>query len=158
MKKSIHEWVQAFQDQEIPVLRQTEQNLADLSTHSDDLSPAQIAAVVYRDPLMTLRVLRFVNALPRGRLAGEVTTVEHSIMMLGITPFFDQFSNLSFIEDHLASNNFAFTGLMQVISRAHHAAYQAWIGQFSEMISRRKKFISARCFNLWGAGILVLRT
>lgn len=126
MKKSIPEWVQAFQDQDIPVLRQTGRALSDLSKNSDDLTPAKIAAVVYRDPLMTLRVLRFVNALPRGRLAGEVTTVEHGIMMLGINPFFVQFGNLNYIEDHLADNISAFTGLMQVISRAHHAAYQAW--------------------------------
>ena len=126
MQKSIQEWVQTFQDKDIPVLRKTGQELLALTKKIDDLTPAQIAAVVYRDPLMTLRVLRFINSLPRGRLAGEVTTVEHGIMMLGITPFFNQFSNLACIEDHLASNSSAFTGLMKVISRAHHAAYQAW--------------------------------
>lgn len=126
MHKSIQEWVQTFKDLDIPVLKKTGQDLLDLSNRSDNLTPPQIAAVVYRDPLMTLRVLRFVNALPRGRLAAEVTTVEHGIMMLGITPFFEQFKNLTYIEDHLAENSFAFNGLMKVISRAHHAAYQAW--------------------------------
>ena len=146
MHKSIHDWVQLFLDKEIPVLKRTEIDLLDLAEHSDDLTPSQIAAVVYRDPLMTLRVLRHVNAIPRGRLAGEVTTVEHGIMMLGVTPFFDQFCNLSYIEDHLADNSAAFTGLMKVISRAHHAAYQAW-----DWANVRNDFWNEERVEPWGA-------
>ena len=126
MQKSIDDWVKEFQEKDIPVLSKTADDLAILSMQSDKLTPPEIARVIYRDPLMTLKVLRFVNRMHRGRLAGEITTVEHAIMMLGINPFFNQFKQFSSIEDQLGQNKNAFTHLMQVISRAHHAAYQAW--------------------------------
>ncbi|TCV90195.1 HDOD domain-containing protein [Sulfurirhabdus autotrophica] len=126
MEKSIDNWVDEFRNKEIPVLRKTAKEFQRMSSNTRDLTPSRIAAVVYRDPLMTLRILRFINGMHRGRLAGEVTTIEHAIMMLGIDPFFKQFSQLTFIDDHLGYSRYAFVGLMRVISRAHHAAYQAW--------------------------------
>jgi len=74
---------------------------------------------------MTLKVLRLVNGMSRSRLSNEITTVEHAVMMLGVGTFFNRLSNLKAVEDSLKIFDGALPGLMQALSRAHHAAWQA---------------------------------
>lgn len=124
--RTIEDWVTDLSGRELPVLRRTAEELGALSGYTDDLSAAQIAAIVHRDPLMTIKVLGKANDMRRGHFSSDIVTVEHGVMMLGIDPFFRHFTRLPLLEHELARLPAARDGLLRVISRSHHAAYHAW--------------------------------
>lgn len=123
--KSITEWLDELKDRNFPVLRQTIAELGKLAGRAEHVKASQIADAVLRDPLMTLKVLHLVNGRSRSRLSNEITTVEHAIIMMGVGPFFNRFADLLAVEDALAPVEGALPELMRVLSRAHHAAWQA---------------------------------
>ena len=119
-------WIRALSAAEIPVLQRTVEELARLRENEERVVARDIARVLLHDPMFTLRVLRYLEAHRRAAQITDITTVEHALMMLGITPFFAQFSNLPTVESTLAAQPVAFDGLMRVIDRAHHAALYAY--------------------------------
>lgn len=123
--KTLAEWVADLTSWEIPVLQRSVREMRKLAGKVEKITAGEIADVVLRDPLMTLKVLRLVNGKSRSRLRNEITTVEHAVMMLGVGPFFNQLSDLPAVEESLQSVDGALPGLMQSMSRAHHAAWQA---------------------------------
>ncbi|MHB1291454.1 MAG: HDOD domain-containing protein, partial [Sulfuricella sp.] len=123
--KTIVEWVDELKSWEIPVLQRSVRELGKLAGRVEKITAGEIADVVLRDPLMTLKVLQLVNGMSRSRLSNEITTVEHAVMMLGVGPFFNRLSNLKAVEESLRTFDGALPGLMQAMSRAHHAAWQA---------------------------------
>ena len=123
--KTLVEWVAELKSWEVPVLQRSVRELGKLAARVEQITAGEIADVVMRDPLMTLKVLRLVNGMSRSHLSNEITTVEHAVMMLGVGPFFNRLSNQKAVEDSLQTFDGALPGLMQAISRAHHAAWQA---------------------------------
>jgi len=69
-----------------------------------------------------LRVLRYLQVNRHAKQNADITTVEHALMMLGVTPFFTHFSNLPAVETTLAEQPQALDGLRHVVHRAHQAA------------------------------------
>ncbi|MBI5909857.1 MAG: HDOD domain-containing protein [Betaproteobacteria bacterium] len=118
-------WVRALDAVEIPVLRRTVEELARLREHEERVVARDIARVLLHDPMFTLRVLRYLQAHRRAAQISDITTVEHALMMLGITPFFEHFGDLPAVESSLAGRPLALDGLMHVVCRAHHAALYA---------------------------------
>ena len=123
--KTMDEWVEELKSWDMPVLQRSVRELGKLAGRAEQITAGEIADVVLRDPLMTLKVLRLVNGMSRSRLSNEITTVEHAVMMLGVGPFFNRLSNLKAVEESLRTFDGALPGLMQAMSRAHHAAWQA---------------------------------
>lgn len=123
--KTMVEWVEELKAWEMPVLQRSVREVGNLAGRVEQVTAGEIADVVLRDPLMTLKVLRLVNGMSRSRLSNEITTVEHAVMMLGVGPFFNRLSNLKAVEESLQTFDGALYGLMQTMSRAHHAAWQA---------------------------------
>ena len=123
-------WVHALGAVEIPVLRRTVEELSRLRESEDSLVARDISRVLLHDPMFTLRVLRFLPTQRKPGLPTEITTVEHALMMLGISPFFKHFGNLPAVESTLAEYPLAMEGLLHVINRARHAALYArdWAG------------------------------
>lgn len=118
-------WVHALDAVEIPVLRRTVEELAHLREHEERVVARDIARVLLHDPMFTLRVLRYLQEHRRATQITDITTVEHALMMLGITPFFEHFGDLPAVESSLAGRPLALEGLMHVVCRAHHAAFYA---------------------------------
>jgi HD-like signal output (HDOD) protein len=118
-------WVHALGAVEIPVLRRTVDELARLRQHEERLVARDISRVLLHDPMFTLHVLRFLPTLRKPGRPTEITTVEHALMMLGVSPFFEYFGQLPAVEAILAEHPLAQDGLMQVINRARHAALYA---------------------------------
>lgn len=118
-------WVRALDALEIPVLRRTVEELARLREHEERVVARDIARVLLHDPLFTLRVLRYLQAHRRAVQTSDITTVEHALMMLGITPFFAHFGDLPAVESALERQPLALDGLMRVVCRSHHAALYA---------------------------------
>lgn len=122
---TMQEWVAFLESQDLPVLRRTIRELDRLRPSAERLTASQLAVVVLRDPLMTLKLLRLANSARRGRLSTEITSVEHAIIMLGAVPLFKNFSSLIALEDMLAEQPQVLSSVLQVYSRSFHAAYQA---------------------------------
>jgi HD-like signal output (HDOD) protein len=118
-------WVAYFSAAPIPVLRHTEQQLAALREHAHKANARTISAVILQDPMMTLRVLAYIEAKRSKNRLTDITTIERSLMMLGMEPFFNDFENLPTVEEHLKGHPRALLGLLKVIARARKAAHWA---------------------------------
>lgn len=125
MNHSIERWIGLMSAAQLPVLGRTLSQLAALRENEGSIRPRDISQLVLHDPFMALRVLRFLKEHRRARTLAEITTVEHAIMMLGVSPFFRTFAGLRAVDADLASDKAALDGLMAVASRARHAALHA---------------------------------
>lgn len=108
--------------QDLPVLRQTLEELRKLRKQEDRITGRDVSRVVLLDPMMTLHVLRYAESKRTPRQPTDITTVEHAVMMHGITSFFANFSKLKTIEEVLAGFPQALQGALGVISRAYQAS------------------------------------
>lgn len=126
MAGNLNQWIQKLWPRELPVLARTVDELARLAPSADKLSAQKIAAVILHDPLMTLNMLQLANSRHSSRFGAEITTVEHAVMMLGVTPFFNHFNKLERLEEQYSSQDKNLQGALRVISRSYHAACHAW--------------------------------
>jgi HD-like signal output (HDOD) protein len=120
--RDVDGWVAAFDRREIPVLAATADALEDLRSNEDAVDAHLLAETMAADPLMTLKLLRHVAALRRGRDQADAETATEALVMLGITPFFRDFGPQPTVEQALAVQSEALLGLRQVLRRAHRAA------------------------------------
>lgn len=118
-------WVKFFCEAELPVLRHTAAELERLKDNAVNTNGRVLAGVILKDPLMTMRVLRYIESHRRERQATDITTIERALVMIGIGPFFRDFGQLPQVEDQLASHPQALLGLLKVITRARRAAHWA---------------------------------
>ena len=107
----------------VPVLRVTALEIARIGAAQDHLATNSISAAILRDPLMTLRVLRFLYAHRTRSQTADITTMAHAIFMLGQARFFREFEVLPLIEDVCAGA--ALAALRALMSRARLAALLA---------------------------------
>ncbi|HUW50752.1 MAG TPA: HDOD domain-containing protein [Sulfuricella sp.] len=122
---NLEAWVEYLDQAPLPVLRRTAVELAHLKEREDDLNGHELAAVILRDPIMTLKVLRYLQSHRGKSQVTDITTIDRAIMMIGTTPFFKEFAVQPLIEDTLADYPLALEGATRVMSRAHHAALYA---------------------------------
>ncbi|NTV09465.1 MAG: HDOD domain-containing protein [Zoogloea sp.] len=122
---SSESYVAFFCAQSLPVLKRTARELAAMREKEETVNGRSIAGVVLADPLLTLRVLTFMEARRRAAQNHDITTVERAVMMMGISPFLKEFADLPTIEDQLGANPKALLGVLKVIARARRAAKYA---------------------------------
>ena len=120
--KSLPDWVKLLGTLKTPVLKSTVDEIARLRKNEDSVTGRDLSNILLRDPLMTLKVLRFSQSRLTGRQRTEVTTVEHALMMHGLTSFFREMRDLVALETQLAAHPEALDGALRVISRGVHAA------------------------------------
>lgn len=122
---SLEAYVLYYSQIELPVLKGTVRSLAQLREKEDTVNGREIAAIVLQDPLMTLKVLAYLEQHRGKRQNNDITTIGHAIMMLGITPFFEKFSDMPLVEDQLKAYPKALLGVLRVIARSRSAARYA---------------------------------
>jgi HD-like signal output (HDOD) protein len=122
---SVDHWVQLLGRNEMPVLASTVAELAALAADEERATPQRVAAVVLHDPLMTFKLLQYIQLNRHARQSTEITTIAHALMMLGLEPFFRHFRNQQTVESRLGAFAPALAGLRAVASRARHAALYA---------------------------------
>ena len=122
---TLESWVNYLSQADIPVLKRTARELARLRENEENITGRQVAATILHDPLMTLRVLAHIEATRRKSQTADITTIDHAVMMIGITPFFSKFENLPLVEDSLKDQSQALIGLLRVIARARQASFFA---------------------------------
>lgn len=97
-KLDLEGWIAYFDSVTIPVLRHTEQQLAALRDRAQRVNAREISAVILQDPLMTLRILAYLEAKRSKSQLTDITTIERSLIMIGMEPFFNEFQHLPTVE------------------------------------------------------------
>jgi len=119
---SLDSWVAYFSQAQLPVLRHTVVELEKLRGNAEFVNGRVLSSVILQDPLMTLRVLAYIESHRRKSQNADITTIERALMMIGIEPFFRDFKDLPLVEDSLKPYPKALLGLLKVMSRARHAS------------------------------------
>jgi len=135
MQTATTEWADLLETISLPALPPTAEALQRLLAHSDDVPVARLAAAIERDPGLTLALLRTINALKHKHLRQTVSTVEHGVMMLGFDALHALPTNVPGIDT--VTDPAIRQRLMQLYTRAHHAACQArgWARLRKDMLS-----------------------
>ncbi len=115
-------WLTAFEARDIPVFESTVLAIADAREVEDVTDAHSLAELLTDDTLMTLKLLRHVGELRRGRQGSDVETVTAALVMIGIPPFFRAFADQVSVQTRLQHSPEALQGLMNVRRRAHRAA------------------------------------
>lgn len=121
----LNAWILFFSQAELPVLKRTAQQLAALRENEERIGGRDIAQVALQDPLLTLKVLAYIEAHRRRSQTADITTIDRAVMMLGIAPFFRNFETLTAVESQLQAHPAALLGLLRVITRSRRAAHFA---------------------------------
>lgn len=124
--KDLRGWVAFLSNAEIPVLRQTARDLEALHADIDNANPQTLSQIVARDPMMTARLLRYLQQHKRRSQTTEVLQVEQALMMLGVEPFFKHLGPKVLVEDMLHSHVDALVSTLRVVHRSHRASAYAF--------------------------------
>ncbi|ANQ86341.1 HDOD domain-containing protein [Azoarcus olearius] len=119
---TVDAYVAHFSTQTLPVLRRTARAIDALRAEIDTVSSKKIAAVVLGDPLMTMKLLTYLETHRGSAQNHDITTIDRAVMMLGLGPFFSVFANMPTVEDTLAAHPKALLGVLKVMTRARRAA------------------------------------
>lgn len=125
------DWVAFFARAGLPVLRNSVHELERLRANAETANGRILAGVIQHDPLLTLRVMAYIESNRGARQTTDITTIDRAIMMVGIAPFFRDFQNLPVVEDVLKEYPQALLGLLKAIGRARQAAQ--WAHQWAIM-------------------------
>lgn len=118
-------WVQFYRQADLPVLRHTASELDRMRENAENVNGRVLASIILQDPLMTLRVLAYIEEHRRQSQNTDITTIERALMMIGIVPFFERFQQLPLVETRLKPHPKALLGLLKVMARARRAAHWA---------------------------------
>jgi HD-like signal output (HDOD) protein len=118
-------WVAYFSQAPLPVLRHTLNELDQLRGNAEQVNGRVLSSIILQDPMMTLRVLAYIQQHRRKSQTSDITTIERALMMIGVVPFFRAFDNLPLVEESLKPYPKALLGLLKVIARARRAAHWA---------------------------------
>lgn len=123
--QDLETWVLFFSGAELPVLRHTVRQLDELRADIDRVNGREISRVVLQDPLMTVKVLAYIQPFAGKTLRTDITTIGSAVMMIGVEPFFEKFKELVTIEQMLKSEPPAMLGTLQLVRRVQRAAHYA---------------------------------
>lgn len=119
----IDAWVLLFSNNTLPVLRVTKRRLDEMRGDLERVDARELARVILQDPIMTVRVLAYIQPMRGRALQHDITTIASAVMMAGMEPFFRRFEELPTIEGMLKGvDPHALLGVLQVIRRAQRAA------------------------------------
>ena len=78
--------------------------------------------IILNDPVMTLHLLSFIHHLKAKNLRNEIRTIQSALVMIGMEPFFAQFSEMTTIESRLQYSPNALLNVFKIIQKAQRAA------------------------------------
>lgn len=123
--RGLEYWVGILTRAELPVLKQTARDLNELRTHDEKLTANAVAVIIARDPIMTVKLLRYLQQHKHKVQTTEVIQVEQALLMLGIEPVFRKVAPEPLIEDALKQKTPALLQLLHTIHRSHLASEYA---------------------------------
>ena len=126
-QRSLSEWVNFLTTTEIPVLKQTARNLQALEQDEQHMCARSIAHVVKYDPLMTVKLLRYLQQHKHRSQEHDVVEVEQMIMILGLEATLNKVSAKPLVEEILGRDNMgALVYLLKTTHRANIASSYAF--------------------------------
>lgn len=126
-KSRLDEWVSFLSKVEIPVLKHTARSLTVLQQNEENLSAREVAHVIKCDPLMTAKLLRFLQKNKRSSQEQEVVEVAQALMMLGLEPALKNVPTNPLVEEVLGKQKMeALICLLGVIHRSNLASSYAF--------------------------------
>jgi HD-like signal output (HDOD) protein len=126
MNQALNDWVAKLSKSELPVLKHTARDLAALRADDDNLSAYSISHAIGRDPVMTVKLLRYLQSHKHRSQTSDVVQVEQALLMLGIEPFFNNVAPKILIEDQLKAHAVALPPLLRMVHRSHRASEYAY--------------------------------
>ena len=123
--RDLDAWTRYFRVALIPVLASTSAAIEVLRADEDNVDANRLGEVIDRDPLMTLKLMAYVAGKRRPGAVTQTESVTTSLVMMGITPFFNAFGLQPSIEDWLGDQPPALVGLQSLLRRANRAAHFA---------------------------------
>lgn len=123
--RKVSDWVAFLSKADIPVLKRTVRELAAVRQDPDKLGARKVAEVISRDPLMTVKLLRYLQSHRSRSQTNDVVVVEQALIMLGLEVFFNRVPAAHSVEEELHTHLDALTCLLHVVHRAHRASNYA---------------------------------
>ena len=124
--RDLEAWTLYFRDAPIPVLAKTSEALEALRADEDNVDVNMLGSTIECDPLMSLKLLAHVASKRKphadGERATETESIDTSLVMIGISPFFRNFGPQPTVEAHLHDQAEALEGLRKLLNRADRAA------------------------------------
>lgn len=118
----LNSWVQYFSTQELPILASSQAKIRELNGKLDDIGLRDITNLVTHDPLLSLRLVRYLESHRHTSQITDVTTLDRILLMIGLSGFFRSFGASHSLENKLASYPEALQGCKRVCYRAYLAA------------------------------------
>lgn len=133
--KILEYWVAKLTHADLPVLKQTARDLNALRDDEKRLTPQLIAEVIARDPMMTVKLLRYLQQHKHKSQTAEVIQVEQVLLMLGIQTFFNKVPPEPLVETCLKSHITALSPLLRTVHRSYRASEyaKAWAAQLHDL-------------------------
>jgi len=91
-------WVSTLTHSDLPVLQQTGLDLASLRADDKRLNACSVADVIARDPIMTVKLLRYLQQHKHKMQTTEVVQVEQALLMIGLDTFFNKVAAQPLVE------------------------------------------------------------
>ena len=133
--KGLDHWVAFLTQADIPVLKQTARDLAVLHEDQNKLSARSVASVIAVDPMMTVKLLRYLQQNKHRSQTSEVSLVEQALIMMGVGAFYDKIPARPTVQEVMAGHMDAMVQLLHVIHRSHRASEYAydWAVRLSDL-------------------------
>ncbi|KXS33770.1 MAG: Metal-dependent hydrolase HDOD [Candidatus Gallionella acididurans] len=123
--KGLQYWVAHLSRSDLPVLKQTARELAALRADENRLTVLAVAGVIARDPMMTVKLLRYLQKHKHKVQTTEVIQIEQALLMLGIEPFFNHIAPEPVVEEVLQAHVAVLAPVLRVVHRSHRASQYA---------------------------------
>jgi HD-like signal output (HDOD) protein len=125
-EKNLEYWLKYLTAAEIPVLRHTARELERLHAQEENLGARDVSNVVMHDPLMAVKLLRYMQNHKHSRQLRDLVQLEQAIMMMGTNAFFRDVPAMPIIEDMLHEHLDALVRLLRTVKQAQRAAHYAF--------------------------------
>jgi len=123
---SLEAWLAFFGQADIPVLRYTARELERMRADEAQLNARSVSDVVGDDPLMTVKLLHYMQTHKHRYQKYELVDVKQTLLMLGLETFFREVPATPVAEDALSDYRAALVQLLQTVRRAQRAAHYAY--------------------------------
>lgn len=120
--KNMADWLALFGQADIPVLRHTARELQRLHDDESLCDARSIANVITDDPLMTVKLLRYMQTHKRQVQQHELVDVKQMLLMMGLETFFREVPATPIAEDMLRGHLDALVQLLQTVRRAQRSS------------------------------------
>ena len=128
-------WVAFLSQADIPVLKQTARELDALRQDANTLSARGVADAIAADPMLTVKLLRYLQQHKRRSQTSEVVQVEQALLMLGVEAFYNKVPASPNVQDTMQGQTPALIELLHVVHRSHRSSEYArdWAIRLNDM-------------------------